>query len=70
MFSPCVYNTILYVWGVFLVSAVNVHLNKISVKYAHIPLGQRNIVVSPKIWKMDLLLPFDIKDKIFLTNVL
>ena len=35
-----------------------------------ISLVQRNIVVSPKIWKMGLLLPFDIKDKIFPTNVL
>ena len=33
-------------------------------------LVQRNIVVSPKVWKMGLLLSFDIKDKIFPTYVL
>ena len=34
-----------------------------------ISLIQRKIVVSPKIWKMGLLLPFDIKDRIVPTNV-
>ena len=41
---------------------------RLPIKYTS--LVQRNIVVSPKIWKIGLLLIFDIKDKISRGNVL
>ena len=40
------------------------------VNMVNILLLQRNIVVSPKIRKMNILLSFGIKDKTFPTNVL